>query len=208
MSLPVAHDFGLVGADSDHFELQWDAGRKGYCRLESIVQTERGPRRTLMAEIPVKVWFAVRERVVRELVQGMGEDERHKRKPTVKRGINRISLLIGRELAVLFWALMEAQASDDSETILHGWRELAREERWWLFSKAAAPGQHQGAGWRRALFHALAETTATRVAPTETAEKKSPENMPLPAAKLRPGKQPSKKRPAGKPAAGNLKNRK
>jgi hypothetical protein len=67
---------------------------------------------------------------------------------------------------------MEERAGERADALLHAWRELAREERWWLYSKAAGPGQRPGAGWRRALFHALGETSETRSAPAEEIKKK------------------------------------
>lgn len=174
MSTASLHDFGVVDADGDFFELHWEAVKNGRCRLESIVQTERGPRRTELAEITVQLWAAVSDRVARELTEGMGEDERTKKVPALKRGANRISPLIGRELAILFWALMEADGDGHTEAILHGWRELAREERWWLYAKAASPGQRKGAGWRLALFHALSETAESRASQPEATGKKKP----------------------------------
>lgn len=169
----TVHDFGVVDPNGDFFELFLETGRAGQSRLEEVTQTERGPRRVVLAAIPVKTWTTISERAVRELREGMGETEREKKIPTLKKGTNRLSPLIGRELAVLFLALTEAGGDGQAEAILHGWRELAREERWWLFAKAAAPGQRTGAGWRLALFHALAETTDSRAAEAET-KKKSP----------------------------------
>lgn len=174
MSAAVGHDFGVVDPLGDFYELHWEAGKASQCRLEEIVQTERGPRRSELAAISAVLWSAVSDRVVRELAEGMGETERPKKIPTLKRGPNRLSPLIGRELAILFWALIEADGDGHTEAILHGWRELAREERWWLYAKAAAPGQRQGGGWRRALFHALSVSIDSRTADTSAAEKKKP----------------------------------
>jgi hypothetical protein len=164
MSKSSVHDFGIVDVGDDFFELHWQTGENNRCRLESIIQTERGPRRNELVEIPSTVWDVVSARVIRELVGGMGETERTKKAPSFKPGTNRLSPLLGRELAILFWALMEAEGEGNTEAILHGWRELAREERWWLYAKAAAPGQRSGAGWRLALFHGLSQTPDSRVA--------------------------------------------
>jgi hypothetical protein len=79
---------------------------------------------------------------------------------------------------LLLLALQEEGALDQLEAILHGWRELAREERWWLYAKAAANGQQTGTGWRRALFHALSESTESRATPP--AEKKRPKRASSP----------------------------
>jgi hypothetical protein len=174
MNESIAHDFGVVDDKGDIYEFHLESDLGGQCRLEAIVQTERGPRRNELASMFVSLWNDVSNRVIHELVEGMGENERLKKTPNLKNGINRLSPLIGRELAVLLWALMEMQESGSIEAILHGWRELAREERWWLYAKAAAPGQRAGAGWRRALFHALSETPESRVTDPMPVKKKSP----------------------------------
>jgi hypothetical protein len=173
MSTPAVQDFGVVDPLGDFYELTCEAGKTGQCLLSEIIQTERGPRRTELAAIPTALWNALSNRVGRELAEGMGETERPKKAPVLKRGTNRLSPLIGRELAVLLWALLEADGTGHAEAILHGWRELAREERWWLYAKGAAPGQQQGAGWRLALFHALSESPDSRTTDTISPEKKS-----------------------------------
>jgi len=168
------HDFGIVAEHGDSFEFLIDGSAGATCRLVSVVQTERGPRRTELAEISGATWRKVSARAVRELVQDMNADELEgKKAPSLKTGTNRLSPLVGRELAMLLWALQEEGAPDQIEAILHGWRELAREERWWLYAKAAAHGQQTGTGWRRALFHALSESAESRAVPP--AEKKKPE---------------------------------
>jgi len=163
MTEPSVHHFGIVDDTGDFFDFHWEGKADSTCLLEQIAQTERGPRRSGVAEIPLKVWDLVCGRVVRELREGMGTTERLKRSPTIKKGITRLSPLIGRELAILLWALMETGETESVEPILHSWRELAREERWWLYARASAPGQRVGSGWRRALFHALSETPESRV---------------------------------------------
>lgn len=173
------HDFGIVTEHGDSFEFLIDGSAGASCHLVSVVQTERGPRRTELAEIPGATWRKVSARAVRELAQDMNADELEvKKAPSLKTGTNRLSPLVGRELALLLWALQEEGAPDQIEAILHGWRELAREERWWLYAKAAAHGQQTGTGWRRALFHALSESTESRAVPP--AEKKSPKRASSP----------------------------
>lgn len=172
------HDFGCVAEHGDGFEFFIDRAAGAVCRMVAVVQTERGPQRTLLAEVPGALWRRVGARAIRELAQGMGDDERGRAKaPTLKSGGNRLSPLPGRELTLLLWALQEDGAEAALEAILQGWRELAREERWWLFTKASAPGQRTGLGWRRALYHALAEAPDSRAA-APCAEKKSPASAP------------------------------
>lgn len=173
MTDSALHDFGQVPEHGDCFEFAIDSTAGQSCVLIAVVQTERGPRRSEVASIDGSIWRKIASRVVRELAQDMGEDElAGKKAPTLKSGGNRLSPLVGRELALLLWALQEEGSGGQLEAILHGWRELAREERWWLYAKASAPGQQTGTGWRRALFHALSETMESRTTPP--AEKKSP----------------------------------
>jgi hypothetical protein len=171
MSDRQTHHFGRVDEKGDAFEFAIDASDTGECNLVAVVQTERGPRRTRVAAVPVRIWNAVAALVARELGAGMSENERDKKLPIFHLGLNRLSPLVGRELGVLLIVLMEDPAGERVDALVHAWRELAREERWWLYSKAAAPRQRPGAGWRRALFHALSETSETRSAPTEEAKK-------------------------------------
>lgn len=175
MTDSILHDFGQVPEHGDCFEFVIDGAAGQSCVLIAVVQTERGPRRSDVASIDGPIWRKIAPRVVRELAQDMGAEElTGKKMPTLKSGGNRLSPLVGRELALLLWALQEEGSGAQLEAILHGWRELAREERWWLCAKAAAPGQQTGSGWRRALFHALSEAVETRAAAPQ-AEKKSPE---------------------------------
>lgn len=194
------HNFGVVDEKGDFYEFRWSDDAAGECSLDGHIQTERGPRRTEHAVVPTRIWALVSERTIRELSAGMGETERTKKSPTLQIGINRLSPLIGRELAVLLWALMEVADDGNIEAILHGWRELAREERWWLYAKGAAPGQKTGAGWRLALFHALSETTDSRSADSVTHEKKKPGSGSRSNKTAISKKQPSSRKSAG----GNL----
>jgi hypothetical protein len=175
------HDFGVVDVQGDVFEFHHGTGQDALCRLVAVMQTERGPKHIEMAVIPVVLWRQVSARVVKELTAGMGETERMRKAPTIKTGSNRLSPLLGRELAVLLWALMEDGAKEHVEALLHGWRELAREERWWLFIKGAAPGQGTGLGWRRALYHGLSDPTDSRAAGVNSTSKKSPPHASLAA---------------------------
>ncbi len=181
MTQPPIHDFGTVDEKGDTFEFYYNTGKAAECRLEAVIQTERGPRRSELAAVSTALWRKVSVRAVRELIFGMGEEERTRKKPTLKTGINRLGPLLGRELAVLLWVLMEKGAEERVETILHGWRELAREERWWLFSRGSAPGQGPGIGWRRALFHALSEPGDSRSVSADSAQKKSLPISPIPS---------------------------
>ena len=173
MKAQTVHDFGIFDEKGDGFEFSIGREGKDPCRLVAVVQTERGPRRTEVAAITADLWHSLATAAVKELVSEMGETERGKKAPTLLTGLNRLSPLVGRELGVVLISLMEERAAEHAHALLHAWRELAREERWWLYAKAASPGQRIGAGWRRALFHALSEASDTRAAPADEAQKKS-----------------------------------
>ena len=103
----------------------------------------------------------------------MGETEREKKTPTFCSGINRLSPLVGRELGVLLMTLMEERAGDRVDTLLHAWRELAREERWWLYSKAVAAGQPTRCGLATSLVPRAGRKVRHTCCPNGGAPKKS-----------------------------------
>ncbi len=105
-------DFGVVAEHGDCFEFQSMVPLARRCRLVAVVQTERGPRRTDIASIEGAIWRKISAWAVRELAQDMGETEVvGKRAPTLKTGANRLSPLVGRELALLLWAIQEEGAA-------------------------------------------------------------------------------------------------
>ena len=72
---PIVNEFGVVAEHGDSFEFHIDGAAGESCRLVAVVQTERGPRRTDLAEIEGATWRTISARVVRELAQDMGEAE-------------------------------------------------------------------------------------------------------------------------------------
>jgi hypothetical protein len=74
-------------------------------------------------------------------------------------GANLVERLLGKELCVLAWAAETANA-EQIPVICSKWAALRPEERWWLFSMTVAEAglpEDTERGWRRALFHALAD---------------------------------------------------
>ena len=74
-------------------------------------------------------------------------------------GENRVERLLGKELCVLVWGI-ERAAVDKIPQALANWSGLRPEERWWLFTMAAAASGHADdhqMGWRKALRFALTE---------------------------------------------------
>jgi len=77
-----------------------------------------------------------------------------------KAGPNPVHRLLGKELALLAWAVEDADPSL-VPTAIANWLGLACEERWWLYTMTAAATGHalngQGKGWRKAVRFALTE---------------------------------------------------
>jgi hypothetical protein len=162
-SLPPS--FGSVDFDNEHGVLFIDHSPAGVCRLTLVARTERGYPRRELAAIPGEVWGQIANAVQNELLRGMDPVEQGSKSPTFRSGDMAVSPLIARELAVLLWSLMEDEAGTHIESLMAGWRQLAREERWWLYARASNPSQRQGHGWRRALYFALTDPADTRSAP-------------------------------------------
>ncbi|MCC5786918.1 MAG: DUF3780 domain-containing protein [Phycisphaerales bacterium] len=81
-----------------------------------------------------------------------------------KAGFNPVARLLGKELAVLMWAIEDADPATIPIAIAN-WQGLTPEERWWLYTMtAAATGNaisDRGRGWRKALRFALTENPVT-----------------------------------------------
>lgn len=157
--------FGVVDFDGEHGLLSVETGTGAMCRLTLLARTERGYPRRELAVIPSATWRQIATVVQRELLRGMDQEEVGPHPPSLRTGENALSPLVVRELAVLFWSLMEDGEGTHIDALLAGWRQLAREERWWLYARASSPAQRQGKGWRRALYFALADPDDTRNAP-------------------------------------------
>ena len=157
--------FGIVDFDAEHGLFYIDTGRGHTCRLTLVGRTERGYPRRELATIPGSLWKQIATIVQNELLRGMDPEEQGSTPPRFKSGDNALSPLIARELSVLIWALMEDNEGSHLDALVAGWRQLAREERWWLYARASNPAQQIGHGWRRALYYALTDPADTRTAP-------------------------------------------
>jgi hypothetical protein len=157
--------FGIADPDGEHGLFSIATGTGAMCRLTLVARTERGYPRHEVAAIPLATWRQVAMSVQKELLRGMDPEETGPKAPVFRSGDQALSPLITRELAVLLWSLMEDGEGTHIDALLAGWRQLAREERWWLYARASNPTQRQGKGWRRALFYALTDPADTRTAP-------------------------------------------
>lgn len=198
--------FGIVDPDGEHGVLSIESGAGASCRLMLVSRTERGYPRHELAVIPLPTWRQLATAVQKELVRGMDPEETGPKAPTFRLGDQAISPLVTRELAVLLWSLMEDGEGTHVDALLAGWRQLAREERWWLYARASNPSQKRGSGWRRALYYALTDPADTRTAPrlleimeAATAQKKT--SAPMREVKYPEGPQrkPRTKKPPESP---------
>lgn len=176
--------FGIVDHDGEHGILSIETCSGASCRLTLVSRTERGYPRHELAVVPLATWRQLATAVQKELVRGMDPEETGPKAPVFRSGDQALSPLVTRELSVLLWSLMEDGEGTHVDALLAGWRQLAREERWWLYARASNPTQRQGRGWRRALYYALTDPADTRTAPrlleimeAASAQKKTSEPM-------------------------------
>lgn len=101
-------------------------------------------------------------------------------------GDNKVERLLGRELCVLAWAV-EVAPRDLIPNAVRNWASLRPEERWWLFSMAAAmsgTSEDVDIGWRKAIRVALTEApTGEEIAANRASRPKLPteaDRPPLP----------------------------
>lgn len=157
--------FGAVDLDNDHFILHVGAGAGAHCTLTLVARADRGFQHRQLATLPASLWRKILSQVARELQFGMDQREKEAGSLSLRAQETFFNPLIGRELATLWWALAEDGEGTHTEALLAGWRQLAREERWWLYVRASGTAQQQGKGWRRALFHALSDPADSRNRP-------------------------------------------
>ena len=143
------HEFGKISEWDDYGELDV---RKDVVVLTLVVRTERGPRRYAIGEIPTETWTSIKGVVVKELADTL-EDGGSK---VIKAGMNRLECRPAGELAVLWYALINPRSQDYIDAILPRWAAMFKYERRWLWNQAS-PFASNPAGWRRAIFSALAD---------------------------------------------------
>lgn len=103
-------------------------------------------------------WNAIADEVRVEFNKRLKQEGR--KAGSWKTGINPVSRLLGKELALLAWAIEEADPTLIPIAI-RNWLGLVPEERWWLFTMTCAATGHaiqgRNKGWRKAVRYALTE---------------------------------------------------
>eukprot|EP01037_Dinobryon_pediforme_P017817 gene17817-18044_t len=147
--------------DPHHFTVEIPAARN-----DPVIITEqfglRGgsnglPDSIIRCSLPRFAWNGISEEAKRILNERLKE----KKLPSSRwtSGTNMVERLLGRELCTLAWAV-EAANKDLIPNAVRNWVGLRPDERWWLFSMAAAmTGSVDDAdvGWRKAIRVALTE---------------------------------------------------
>ena len=145
----------VQSGQTDHFRIDIEGDSK--VTLRHIIVERRGPIERTIGYMRIDQWKRVAERALNILVEQATEDEEDGIVQESEQTL--LAVMPGREIVVLFWALLEDEKEECQEAIFHGWRELAREERWWLYRKCSMPGQGRAQGWRRALYYALGDVS-------------------------------------------------
>jgi hypothetical protein len=115
--------------------------------------------RMLKASLKRMVWEQIEEEVKAEFnrrLRGMGV----KTGRWIKKGQVPVDRTLGKELALLAWAIEDADPAL-IPTAIRNWLGLAPEERWWLYTMTNAATGHalkgRNLGWRKAVRFALTE---------------------------------------------------
>lgn len=103
-----------------------------------------------IVRVPLYQWREVARDVEDVFNTRLAENKKPKGKFTP--GVNALSRLFGKELLILLWTLEQVNKAS-APTALRNWKALMPEERWWLYTRAAASPK----GWKKALRSALAE---------------------------------------------------
>ena len=148
--------------DPHHFTVEIPAAR-----TEPVVMTEHFglrsgtnglPDSVVRCRLPRAAWTAIAEQAKRVLNERLKENKLSTSRWSS--GTNKVERLLGRELCVLAWGV-ESAAKDLVANAVRNWVALRPDERWWLFSMAAAMtgGEDDGdIGWRKAIRIALTES--------------------------------------------------
>lgn len=147
--------------DPHHFCIEIPTTRDGIVLIAEHYGIKAGlgglPEIAERCHLPRPIWSLIAEEVKREF----NERLRAKKMKTSRwlTGANKIERLLGKELLVLAWAIEKAPA-DLVPNAVRNWTGLRPEERWWLYTAAAAATGHPDQseiGWRKALRFALTE---------------------------------------------------
>jgi len=141
---------------SEH--LTWDENQAGATPTFAFGEAE-GKLRVVLARAK---WNAIADEARVEFNKRLKQDGL--KSGSWKTGTNPVSRLLGKELAMLAWAIEEADPAL-IPTAVKNWLGLVPEERWWLYTMTSAATGHaiqgRNKGWRKAVRYALTENPVT-----------------------------------------------
>ena len=155
----------LPRSKSDHVSVtecfSWESGSELPARSEP-------PDGYLRVVIPATKWHAIADEVRAEFNRRLQREGQ-----TVSRwtaGLNLVRRDLGKELVLLVWAIEDADPGLIT-TAVANWIGLVPEERWWLYTQAAAATGDayagRGRGWRKAIRFALTENPVSLISTTK-----------------------------------------
>jgi hypothetical protein len=165
MNAPGSRDtegFGCPRAvDPHHFRIEIPSGRSGIVLIAEHYGIKAGlsglPEVAERCHLPRPIWSLIAEEVKRVFNERL--QAKKMKTGRWQAGANKVERLLGKELLVLAWAVEKA-APDLVPNAVRNWIGLRPEERWWLYTAAAAATGHphqSETGWRKALRFALTE---------------------------------------------------
>lgn len=111
--------------------------------------------------LPRRFWSAIAETARKDFAARL--KAKRLTSPRWTSGDNKVDRMLGKELCVLAWAAEHASSVEECKVMAARWAAFKPEERWWLFSQTAAEAglaEDKDAGWRLALYYALASGKA------------------------------------------------
>jgi hypothetical protein len=111
--------------------------------------------------LPRRFWSAIAETARKDFAARL--KAKRLTSPRWTAGDNKVDRMLGKELCVLAWAAEHANSVEECKVMAARWAAFKPEERWWLFSQTAAEAglaEDKDAGWRLALYYALASGKA------------------------------------------------
>ena len=119
------------------------------------------PPRETRVVLPRRFWSAIAETARKDFAARL--KAKRLTSPRWTSGDNKVDRMLGKELCVLAWAAEHASSVEECKVMAARWAAFKPEERWWLFSQTAAEAglaEDKDAGWRLALYYALASGKA------------------------------------------------
>ena len=162
MTTKTTIGFGVPNEmDPHHFTVDIPAARTEPVVISEEFGLQGGtggrPDSVVRCRLPRAAWGAIAE----ELKRVLNERLKEKKIATGRwvSGLNKVERLLGRELCLLAWAV-ETASPEVIPSAVRSWVALRPDERWWLFSMAAATtgdAVDADVGWRKAIRIALTE---------------------------------------------------